>query len=185
MRTTTETEARRETWRDLLPPEVPDPSDLMTSGELLAELNRRRLDVDADTLRLWIRRRILPAPLRRRHEGATRALYHPAYLLAVHTLRFRQGHGERLDELRPHVRRAFLEFLLKDLTPEQQAAGLLAAEARAYDPPLTRDAEEALRHQSWVREQTTGVPTRRIEVAIVGTDGRRTRYTLEPVADRT
>jgi DNA-binding transcriptional MerR regulator len=174
--------AKRETWRDLLPAEVPDPPELMTSGELLAELNRRGFDVDAETLRLWIKRRILPPPVRRWHNGATRALYHPAYVHAVQHLRELQGQGLRLGDLGPRVERRFVEAAIEraPLPFGEKVDLLLGEDAKGFGPGMSPYAVEELGKMARVRERITGTKTTHIDVAIVGEDGRKASYRIDP-----
>ena len=63
-----------QTWRDRLPPGHPEPP-LSTREELLAALAQRGLPMPARTPQRWEAAGALPAPLRRRHDGATRTRY--------------------------------------------------------------------------------------------------------------
>ena len=62
-----------QTWRDWLPPGHPEPP-LITREELLAALAQRGVALPARTLQRWEAAGTLPAPIRRRHDGATRTL---------------------------------------------------------------------------------------------------------------
>jgi hypothetical protein len=67
------TAGTRETWRAWLPPGHPEPP-LITRDELLDALARRDLAMPARTLQRWEAAGALPAPIRRRHDGAPRTL---------------------------------------------------------------------------------------------------------------
>lgn len=73
----TQTKLKRETWRDWLPPGVPEPQDdeLIDRDELLRRVNLRGNDVTPRTLRLWESLGMTPGPVRKWHDGAVRALY--------------------------------------------------------------------------------------------------------------
>jgi len=65
-------------WRDWLPEGAPEPPDdqLITRAELLERLRGVfRTNLSERTLQLWEAAGILPGPVRRWHDGATRALY--------------------------------------------------------------------------------------------------------------
>ncbi len=81
---------KRETWEDWQDRGAPEPRRLLTQAELLALLAGYAViqpPVTKDDLRYWQGRRILPAPVRRWHDGATRALYPPWYATLVADLR--------------------------------------------------------------------------------------------------
>jgi hypothetical protein len=76
----------KETWDDWFPPGMPEPPGLMTRDELINRLRDAGLNVTTSKLRFWEQKDVLPRPIRRRHEGATRALYPPwevAFIVAV------------------------------------------------------------------------------------------------------
>ena len=159
------TEGARETWLTWLPPGHPEPP-LITRAELLATLARRGTPVNERTLQSWERAGALPAPLRRRHHGAPRALYPAWYAEVVAAMpRPRAGRGS-LADLRPRLRAQFeqaaqrasrgdaarrshpllpahvitaLQELMADLNA--RGAGVAAAELR-----LLRPGEEPLRY---------------------------------------
>ena len=72
-------EGSKESWRDWTPDGYPEPDDdeLITREQLIDELNRANVKMTARNLRHWEALGILPGPIRRHHEGATRALYAP------------------------------------------------------------------------------------------------------------
>jgi DNA-binding transcriptional MerR regulator len=161
---------------------VPDPPELLTGDELLARLDRLGLDVDAETLRLWIKRRILPAPVRRWHNGATRALYHPAYVHAVQHLRELQGQGLRLDDIGPRVADRLVEAAIEraPIPYGDKVDLLLGEDAKGFGPGMSPSAVEELGKMARVRERITGTKTKHIDVAIVGEDGRKASYRIDP-----
>lgn len=90
------------TWQD--PPwnertsGIPDPL-LLTRAEVLDEAQRLGLDVDERDLRYWEAEGILPRPLRRHYQGATRAVYPSWYIDLIYKLRRLQGYNLSLKEL--------------------------------------------------------------------------------------
>jgi DNA-binding transcriptional MerR regulator len=94
----------KETWLDWVPASEPD-TPVLTRGELLASLERLGPQVSERQLRFWEAEGVLPGPVRRRHNGATRALY-PAWMpLLVCDLRICQLRGYSLCQL-PSIMRA-------------------------------------------------------------------------------
>ncbi len=94
---------RREDWRAWLEPGAPEPR-LLTGDELLATAERLGIKVDARDLRYWAAEGVLPGPVRRRHHGATRALY-PRWLVdLIYHLRRYQDEGFTLAQLAPRLR---------------------------------------------------------------------------------
>ncbi len=67
----------RPTWRDVLPPDYPEPA-LITREELLAFFREKGLPIAERSLRYWEAQGVLPRPVRRWHQGAVRSLY-PAW----------------------------------------------------------------------------------------------------------
>ncbi len=96
-------EGKRETWEAWQAPGAPPPR-LLTRAELLALAERVGLAVDERTLRYWESLGLLPGPVRRRHQGATRAIYPAWQLPLIFLVRLSQAMGETLDQIAPHLR---------------------------------------------------------------------------------
>lgn len=73
--TATTSKPKRETWLDWLPSDAPDPLELITRQELARRVSDRGFDVTNEKIGYWEKQGVLPLPVRRWHEGATRALY--------------------------------------------------------------------------------------------------------------
>ena len=69
----------KETWLDWIPDGYPVPPEDEWIGrdDLLAQVRSRGLSLSPRTLGLWEASGIVPRPVRRWHNGATRALYPP------------------------------------------------------------------------------------------------------------
>src|SRR5687768_14743350 len=65
---------RRETWRDWMPPDAPEP-ELLTEADLLAFVNAAGIPVASADLRSWQAAGAIPNGTRRRAGGTTEALY--------------------------------------------------------------------------------------------------------------
>ena len=82
------TTTSKKSWRDSywMPESTSEPSldELLTRQELLQRLDGR-VGITERTLQLWEAAGVLPGPVRRRRDGATRALYAPwvGYLAAL------------------------------------------------------------------------------------------------------
>lgn len=87
----------KQTWRDWLPEDEEEPADdeLITRGELLEHLRAAHVDISERTLQLWEAAGVIPGPIRRWHNGATRALYAPwvVYLAILAELGRSGGHS--------------------------------------------------------------------------------------------
>jgi len=96
----------RETWLDGLPDDVRDtpPDELYTREEVLGLLGDRGIDVNEVTLVFWEKSGILPRPVRRRRDGAPRALYPPWAVDAIAHLRDLQAQGRSLEQIAPLMR---------------------------------------------------------------------------------
>ncbi len=94
---------RREDWRAWQEPGAPEPR-LLTTDELLATAERLGIKVDARDLRYWAAEGVLPGPVRRRHNGATRALYPRWMVDLIYHLRRYQDEGFTLARLAPRLR---------------------------------------------------------------------------------
>lgn len=101
--------AQRETWADVVGDF--DAQELVTADELL-DILERVLEPGAapniDKLRYWQRAGVLPHPVRRWHDGATRALYpKQAATLAITELLTYQLNGFTLQQIGPMLRTVF------------------------------------------------------------------------------
>lgn len=132
---------QRENWREW----VPDASEprLITRGQVLDYLARLKTQppVTANDLRYWEGLGVLPQPIRRRHEGATRALYPLWYVPLVRQLRLFQLAGFTLDAL-PERMRAQARLL-------SERPGRAPSENEAPVPDKLRELDELLDLLLW------------------------------------
>ncbi len=98
-----------ESWDQWQYPGLDEP-ELLTRTELLATLDRLGLSVTERQLRFWEAEGVLPAPVRRRRAGATRALYPVWCVNLVFALRHFQERGYALNELPERMRLAARYF---------------------------------------------------------------------------
>jgi len=125
------TGAKRETWREWQAPEVVEPP-LLTRGALIEALARLGLDdIDERRLRFWEMKGVLPGPIRRRLDGATRALYPPWMVNLVFSLRHLQARGFALDDLPARMR--ILGWFFS--RAEGVLTGAFDADWRTLEPP--------------------------------------------------
>lgn len=155
--------ARRETWRDWVPPNVPEPRLLLTRVQLVEWFRTLGIDVTENDLRFWEYKGILPHPVRQRYEGATRALYPDWFVPLVARLRQLQDRDKlSLEQIRSMLR-PYVAIALAD--------GLSLSEVPiSVRPPSNRDPREELSHAladfvAWV--QRTYHPTAPIVSAVV------------------
>ena len=171
------------TWRDWMPAGAPEPEELLTRDELLARLKAWRVDATEADLRFWEYSGVLPRPIRRWHNGAVRALYpdwFPHLVRELRRLQRREGLtlGEIATRLLVHARISLA--LSTDATDEEIRASRnypQTPEDITLWPTLVEDLERLARW--W--EHLSGASTDRVEVHVVGTNGRATKYPL-PIA---
>ncbi len=175
----------RETWRDWLPPGAEVPTELLTRDELLERLRHWRVDATEADLRYWEYEGILPRPVRQRHEGATRAVYPSWFPLLVRQLRRLQREGFNLGEIAVRLRtHARLLLAYDDDEVGQQLRRLAPRGATTpEDIPLPSELTAALEWFARLHERFRDVPVARVEVHVIGTDGRATRYPFPLAGD--
>jgi len=101
----------RQTWRDWVPEGYPEPPHLITRAELLGELNRDGIDVNARTLMYWESAGVLPRPVRRQRDGSIKALYPLGWQALVRDVRSLQRNGLSLQEIADEVRHRAQPYL--------------------------------------------------------------------------
>lgn len=185
MATAPEKAPPNETWRGWLPDEIPSPDDdeLITRDQLLAIVNDQGIKISVSDLRYWERLGVVPRPVRKWHNGATRALYPTQMITAIKEVRRLQRHGLSLGEIGPRVRDRFAFACFVSLVgADNLEASLNAFRATLQmNPGIGPHTEAALRTLAEEREQLTGIPTTRIEVRLIGKDGRKTVYHIDPL----
>ncbi len=62
---------KRETWRDWMSPEAPEPTELLSRDELVNQLRQEGIKVSAADLRNWQDDGIVPYGIRRWYQGIT------------------------------------------------------------------------------------------------------------------
>ncbi len=129
MATATPPKTTRETWSDI----APEYHDLVTMDELLAFLSRAHgcENVTADTIRYWQKIDVLPQPVKRWHDGATRALYpREAAFMAIIEILDLQERGYTLRQIGPRLRRRFAVWNIRTDDPSdwRETAMRMAAE---------------------------------------------------------
>lgn len=170
----------RETWKDWIGPDAPEPDDLYTRAEIVERANGLIRDhhkpVKAGDLQLWEKLDILPRGIRRRHGGAQYSLYPAWHAYLARQVRQLQREGYSLDEIKPRVRayaRMTLEYGRTSID-EEIGRNVQSPEEIMLWPVLVEELERLGRW--WAHLQ--GVEAERVEVHVVGTNGRATKYPL-------
>ena len=170
------------TWLDWLGPDAPFPSadNLYTREEIAERASATGIDpVSSDDLRFWEYQGVLPRSIRRRHKGATRAIYPGWYVELTHLVRQLQRRGESLSEIRPQVRERARALIPKH-PHDSQAIGSAEGIARtvaqtaaiSVAPTLPPDLVSALNAFAEANAQHFGSPVAAIELTIALKDGR-------------
>ncbi len=176
----------KETWRDWMGPDDPEPEELFTRAEIVDQANTLigalGKPVSASDLQLWEKLGVLPRPIRRRRGDAQYALYPRWQAYLIRNVRQLQREGYALDEIKPRIRayaRMTLGYGRSAIEGEIAAASghVQSPEGIALWPVLVEELERLGRW--WAHLQGTAVD--RVEVHVVGTNGRATKYPL-PIA---
>jgi DNA-binding transcriptional MerR regulator len=178
----TATKTNRETWIDWLGPDDPEPDELYTRAEIVDRANEVARPpgvkpVKGGDLQLWEKIGVLPRSVRRRHGDAQYALYPAWHAYLARQVRQLQREGYSLDEIKPRVRAYARMTLGYGRTPIDEEIGrrnVQSPEDIAMWPALVEELERLGRW--WGHLQ--GVEAERVEVHVVGTNGRATKYPL-------
>jgi len=165
------TTSRRETWADwarrIDPDYDEDHEHYVTITELIEDLNGlfrfRNAEINPSTIRYWQSQGLIPYPVKRRHDGATRALYpDPLAFRIMLALRSKQlDRGYSLEQLRDSMHE-----LLSDQVASQ------------YDPSRY-NLEPSILAVARQRAIVTGRPVDHVNVTFVDEQGPQTyRYDI-------
>jgi DNA-binding transcriptional MerR regulator len=184
---TTETPptTKRETWADWMGGDQ-EPDELFTRAEIVDQANTLigalGKPVSASDLQLWEKLGVCPRPIRRRRGDAQYALYPRWQAYLIRNVRQLQREGYSLEEVRPRIR-AYARMTLgygRSAIDDEIAADRPTAQAPediTLWPVLVEELERLSRW--WAHIQ--GVDVDRVEVHVLGTNGRATKYPL-PIA---
>jgi len=156
--TTVET---KETWRDWMHPDTPEPEPLLTRAQFVDRLQAEGVDVSERTLAHWENKDILPRAIRRWRDGGPKALYPEWLLPAVNTIRIMQDMGESLAEIRATIHSIYRLPLSED----EQIARNTAYDAtvKALNGPIFALARQ---WEQWARDDIES-----LEIVIRGANG--------------
>ena len=166
-----------ETWFDWMPPEgredaLLDAEPLLTRDELIAELKKLGVEATPRDFNLWQQRGALPSPLRRRHKGATRAVY-PRWMIGlVVKLRDFQGDGRKLREIGP-ILRDHVSFMFSPPSREprqQEAHDRRVARSQLF--PLWDELDVRIASLARIRETLRGVKITKAELHLIDDQGK-------------
>lgn len=129
--------ARRKTenWSDWVPigPDRDDLGALITRQELLTRLHDRSIDLPERTLTYWEMENHLPRPVRKRHDGAPRALYPVMAVDVVARMRELQDTGMSLRAAATSIRRERdMEFIRPDDLAVEHQQQIVEVELEKY-----------------------------------------------------
>ncbi|MDP9470571.1 MAG: hypothetical protein M3Q71_07875 [Chloroflexota bacterium] len=176
--------AKPETWLDWLPAGAPEP-ELLSRDEVLARLQERGVDVSSSDLRYWEYAGVLPRPIRRWHQGATRAVYPGFAVPLIADIRRRQRSRVPLDQIGPQIRERgrFMVALSVggDPSTDEGLARLFAAMDHALDdarptPALIDEVGRLVER----RERLTGIPIKHVELRVTDARGKSVTYPIPP-----
>ncbi len=179
---TTPSKPNQETWLDWLGPDGQEPNELFTRAAVVDRANAligpRGKPVGQGDLQLWEKIGVLPRPIRRRRGDAQYALYPDWAAYLVRQVRQLQREGYSLEEIKPRLRayaRMMLWYGRRETDHEiasSKALGPESPEDIALWPVLVEELERLSRW--WAHLQ--GVAVDHIEVHVIGTNGRATKY---------
>jgi len=93
----------KSTWTDWMPQGTTEPP-LMTRDELIQRLAHEGITVNYRNIEHWQLRGVIPYPVRRRHQGSTKALYPEWMVDAIKQLRDAQSRGMSLVQIAGVIR---------------------------------------------------------------------------------
>jgi DNA-binding transcriptional MerR regulator len=172
MPTAKKTKAARESWLDWVPDEGRDEAliaaePLLTRDELIAELKQSAITVTARDLSYWQTVGAIPYPDRRRHKGATRAVFPRWMISTIHMLRSLQEQGYTLREIGPVLRGdLYHRFMPQARTPRQQRDQDERMARRAFFP-LVNELDPRIRSFARIHERLHGGRIIRAEVRLI------------------
>jgi len=93
------------TWREWIPEGIPEPYDdeLISRDTLLNQLREYNVGISPRTLQRWEGLGLIPGPVRKWHDGATRALYAPWVVNVVIVVNAAKVRGDTNDHIIENV----------------------------------------------------------------------------------
>ena len=172
----TKPKTNQETWVDWLG-DASEPDQLYTRDEIVDRVNALirpgMKPVKAGDLQLWEKLGILPRAVRRRHGNAQFALYPDWHAYLARQVRALQWQGYSLDEIRPQIRNYARQTLRIGRSEiDEEIGNADTPERLMLRPALTSELEDLA--ERWSR--VAGVDADRIEVHVIGKNGRATMY---------
>lgn len=164
----------KETWRDWMHPDTPEPEPLLTRTEFLDRLHAEGIDVPETSLVYWEKEGILPRAVRRWRDGKPATLYPEWLIPAVNTVRVMQDMGESLPAIRATIRSIYRLPLSED----EQIARNTAYDAalKALIEPIATLVQQ---WERWSREEMEGV-----RILLRTKDGAEVHHNFDPVVRR-
>ncbi len=176
----------RETWLDWLPEGGRTP-ELLTRDEVIGRVRARDAEVSTSDLRYWEYAGVLPRPVRRWHQGATRAVYPDFAVSAIVEVRRLQDSRIPLDQIGQRVRERTrtIVFLTHGPPPsaepsDEEIDQFTAAWVRhAHDDAIpTAALIDEVQRLAERRARLTGAPIERAELRLTDAHGKRVSYPL-------
>ncbi len=171
----------KETWLEWIPEEgrneaLLDAEPLLTRDELIAELKQVDIVVTARDLIHWQTVGAIPYPDRRRHKGATRAVYPQWMIRTIHLLRNLQEQGYKLREIGPFLRGDLYHLFMPEArTPRQQHDQDKRIANRSFFP-LVNELDPRIRSFARIHERLHGGHITHAEVSLIDDQGQRHTY---------
>ncbi len=174
---------KRETWRNWLVKDTPEPKKLLTRDELVERLAHMGVDASAGDLQFWEGSGVLPRAVRQWYNGAVRAVYPDWYPYLVQEVRRLQAEGYTLRQIPLQVRlhAHILIGIEASMTAAAKALNLSSLPPLPTDPreiPLWPELVTELERLAWLHQAIAGAPSTRVEVVVTDATGRVTPYTL-------
>ncbi len=162
-------EGMRDAWHAWMEGAVGNTSDLITRDELVHRLAAEGIEVAPNDFRYWQTEGALPRPVKRWHNGATRALY-PVWMVdVVRHLRRLQAEGYTLRYLGPRL----LSYAQMRETASHPP---FVDTEQSRDP--SGDMDNQLRSIAADHERRTGIRIARVELRLIDEAGHPLTYTF-------
>jgi len=166
----------RETWRDWMEPDAPNPDVLLTRKELLERLQAEGVDVTPSALAYWENQRITPRGDKRWINGTPQSLYPEWMIPMLRTVRALQEDGVSLREIRETLRT--ISWMhpaeVSDQPPDDRSEH--SALREEFLRMGTEDLRPLLLEYARLQERISGVRVVRIELQMIDAQGQRFRH---------
>src|SRR5215213_2072102 len=180
----------RTTWRDMMPPDAPEPARLLSRDELIDELRSRGLDVAESELLHWQAQQVIPYAEKERIGKVSYTRYAPWMVDAIQELVRLRTDGMRLLQIRTEMPRIIANVARGDPAHRVDAIGtahagrvtITGTTATATDSDNGKSAPAAFAPLAdaiaRAYEERHGISIRQVDIRLVDDRGNPVSFTF-------